>query len=584
MNKRSRDNLLLKQKVFIFLCASLIFIFVIILQLLYLQIYENKRFSELGERNFLRTEVLFPRRGNVYDCHGNMLATNRPIFDLYWHGGGRYRFLDSQKSCLDKLKTVLGNDLFDSKMLNRISRAERFSRRILIKKTLSKDNLCKISEQCSGSPNLFIDRRFERLYPHKALAAHILGYLRRVERNGDFRGLYGLERMFESDLQGESGYVRHVINATGKRMFKTESCPASAGKDLCLTIDLPMQRIAEKLFSPGQAGAFIVMDPDDGAIKVMLSYPNFDPNMFLNSISEQDWNDRFSTDSPLLNRAIHALYPPASIFKLITFVSGLEEGVITIDTEFNCKGYTMFGGRKYNCQRRWGHGLQLAQKALCVSCNIPCYEIAQKITVDQIAAYAMRFGLGQPTEFLFSDKKGIVPTSSWKQACKGMPWWRGETLSVSIGQSFLLVTPLQIVRMIGSICTGNLVRPRILADSEIERYPLYITDKTLEFLREVMREVVIRGTARGLNTFKDFAISAKTGTAQIVSLGRQKKGDKKQLEHAWFASFFSYKGGSPLVMVVLVEHAGSSRPAVHIAKNFLRDLKSEYEKKKGGVF
>ena len=151
---------------------------------------------------------------------------------------------------------------------------------------------------------------------------------------------------------------------------------------------------------------------------------------------------------------------------------------------------------------------------------------------------------------------------------KGERWWKGETLSVSIGQSFLLVTPMQVVRMVASICTGYLVKPRILFDEDIERYPLYISHNTLEFLREVMREVVFRGTARRLKKFSDFSVWAKTGTAQTVSLKRQNKASKKQLEHAWFASFFSYKDSKRLAMVVMIENVGSSGPALKMVEKF----------------
>ena len=554
-------------KILYILYGILFFMFVILIRLFYLQVNQGEKFCELGEKNFLRTEFIPSRRGNVLDCNGRLLATNSPIFDLYWRGRG-FRFASDQRNAIEKLQKILGVDVVDDLMVSRIKRAERFSRTLLVKSAISQDELCQISEQCSDSSNLYVDRRFKRVYPYKNLASHILGYLRRVRTRGGLEGLYGLERKFQDSLKGEVGYIRHVINATGKKLFQTEFRDAVAGSDVMLTLDLTLQSIAEILFKPGQSGAFIIMDPENGAIRALVSYPNFDPNLFLDHISEEDWNEKFTVDSPLLNRAIHSVYPPASIFKLITFVAGLEEGIIDTETVFDCKGFTRFCGQKYNCHRRWGHGLQSAQKALGVSCNVPCYEIAQKISVDQLAAYAMRFGLGQSTKFLFNDKSGLVPTSYWKQAHKGERWWKGETLSVSIGQSFLLVTPLQIVRMVASIGSGYLVRPRILLSEDEERYPLYVSESTLTFLREVMKEVVLRGTGRRLRKFTDFSIHAKTGTAQTVSLKHQRKGSKKQLEHAWLGSFFSYKDKKPLAMVVLVENVGSCLPALQIAEKF----------------
>ncbi|MCK4517452.1 penicillin-binding protein 2 [Candidatus Babeliales bacterium] len=558
------------RKILLFLYATLFGVAIIVVRLFYLQIHQGTHLCKLGERNFLRTEVIPSERGNVYDSEHRLLATNRPVFDLRWYGSGAFSLAQDQRDFINKIRLILGAEVVDDLLEKQIERSERFSRQLLVKSDITRDQLCKISEQCAESQNLSIERRFKRIYPFNSLASHILGYLRQARESHGVQGLYGLERLFQDDLQGETGYVQHVINATGKKLFTAEQKEAQAGSDVTLTLDLDMQKIAENLFSPGQSGAFIIMDPKDGAIKVMLSYPNFDPNLFLKPISQEVWQNKFYTDSPLLNRAIHAAYPPASIFKLVTFTAGLEEGVITTETEFDCKGYTLFAGRKYNCQRRWGHGLQSAQKALGVSCNIPCYEIAQQISIDQLAVHAMRLGLGQSTGFLFHDKSGLVPTMGWKQAVHGERWWQGETLSVSIGQSSLLVTPLQIVRMISAICSGYLVKPRILLDEEIIRYPLYVSQKTIEFLQDVMGEVVKRGTAKRMKVFEDFSIHAKTGTAQIVSLAKQKKGAKNQLEHAWFSSYFSYKNEKPLAMVVLVENAGSSRPALKIAENFFK--------------
>lgn len=543
--------------------------FVIAIRLYYLQIDQKQAFARLGERNFLQTEVLPSQRGNVIDSNGNLLATNRPVFDLCWHGSGSFYLRVDQKNAVRKITSILGSNYLDKLLRKRIDQAERFSRQIVIKKDLSRDELSLISEQCAESTNLYIDQHFQRIYPYGKLASHILGYLRVMQRY-EFEGKYGLERLFQNDLRGQDGYVQHVINATGKKLLQKDLKLAIPGSDVALTIDLSIQDIAERMFEPGQSGAFIVLDPHDGAIKAMVSYPNFDPNLFLQPISHAEWETQFSKDSPFLNRAVHALYPPASIFKLITFAAGLEEGVVTPETEFTCKGYTLFCKRKYFCQRRWGHGKMPALKSLAVSCNIPCYEIAQQIKIDQIAEYAIRFGLGQRTNFLLNDKAGLVPTTFWKQAHKGERWWPGETLSASIGQSFLLVTPLQIARMISAIFTGNLVKPRILLDESIEEHFLYVSRTTLDFLQSVMREAVQRGTARQFRKLKDFTIFAKTGTAQTVSLEHQKKEARGQLEHAWFASHFSYKDQKPLVMVVLVENAGSSRPAQNIAEKFLR--------------
>ena len=550
----------------------------IVLRLAYLQVDQADKFCDLGTKNFLRREVVSPQRGNLVDCNGTLLAANQPIYDLYWEGAGKFVLSVEQKKLIQELEAVLEIDL--SSQTERIRSAERFSKRILLKENISFDQLCQISELSVGT-SLVITNRFKRIYPYKNLAGHILGYLSKQQQDYTTIGLYGLEKLFQDKLKGEVGYVLNVMNSRGRKLNQKEFKGAKSGDDIRLTLDCKLQEVAESLFQKGQSGAFILLDPFSGSLKVMLSYPSFDPNLFLESISHEDWAEKFSTDKPLLNRATNATYPPASIFKFITFAAGLEEGLIDYDTEFDCKGFTRFCGRNYHCIRHWGHGKLDTKTALAYSCNIPCYDIGFKIRINQLADYAYRFGLGRKTGFLLSERSGLMPTFEWKVANKNEPWWKGETLSASIGQSYISVTPLQIARMIAGISVGFLVRPRILEDEDIQTEELDISQDTLTFLQEAMKEVVVRGSARLLNKFKDFDVYAKTGTAQTSSLERQKV-SKEHLEHAWLASYFSYKEEDPLVMIVLVEHVGSSGPAKKIAANFLTQYRKLKEKKYNG--
>jgi len=559
-------NSKVKQLLFLFYVC----LFVIVVRLYYLQIDQQQTFVDLGKRNFLRTEIIPSPRGNFLDCHGVVVASNRPIFDLYWQGSGNYVLSGEQSFVLKKIKNIIENGIFklDRKYAALLA-AERHKRQFLIKENISFSELCLVNEQCGDSPNLVILNRFVRFYPYGDVASHILGYLGRSEKYS-MEGRMGLERLLHDRLKGESGYVVYVANSKGQRLGKEKEKKAIAGMDVRLTIDFELQKIAEELFEEDQAGAFILMDPEDGSIKVMASHPSFDPNLFLRTISEEEWAEKFSVNSPLINRAINAVYPPASIFKLVTYTAGLEEQKISFDDKFVCKGFITFSNRKYMCQRRWGHGELDLKSAIAYSCNIPCYLIAQKLRIDQFAEYAYRFGLGRKTNFLLSEKSGLVPTYGWKVAVKGEPWWKGETLSASLGQSYLLVTPLQIARMVGGICKGFLVKPRILEDEEVEKETLWVSDETLSFLRDAMAEAVRKGTAKIMSGLKSFKIYAKTGTAQTRSK-KQESLDKSQLEHAWFVSYFYYKNNDPLVLVVLIEHAGSSRQAQKLAYKFFKE-------------
>ncbi len=556
------------KKIFKIFLFFILFILIIIIRLFYLQIFQKDTFYSKGERNFLRMEILESPRGNVLDCNGHLLATNGPLLDLYWEGNS---FLDFDEELAHKILSIL--KINETKLLD-LRIAERFSRRVIVKENLSFEELCRISEQCSHAAKLVVVNHFKRTYPYNNLASHVLGYLGRPEKR-KMVGCYGLEKILQETLEGEKGYVLHVINSTGKRLEQRESKQAKSGENITLTLDRDMQLIADSLFDENQAGVFIVMDPEDGAIKTLASYPNFNPNFFVEDVLEKDFEELSSKRSPFLNRAISALYPPASVFKLITYTAGLSEGIISTNSEFYCGGFTTFGERKYNCLKHTGHGILACRDAIAYSCNIPCYDIAKQISIDKVADYAARFGLGIKTGFMIEDKNGLVPSSVWKRQVKHERWHRGETLSVCIGQGSLLVTPMQIARMISSIYTGYLVKPRILLEEPIEKKPLQVSGHFLTFLKSAMKSAIEIGSARRLKTLKNFSIYAKTGTAQTASLKME------QLEHGWFTCYFSYKNQKPLVIVCLLEQVGTALPPLLMTKRFLQayaSLRSENEK------
>jgi len=533
-----------------------------------LQIYQKEELYSLSQKNYLRTEVILPQRGNLLDCNGILLASNRPVFDLWWQGTGKWDL--SCLDCLNKIENILRIDFNKDSKLGMIKSATLRSKRLVLKTDLSFEELCRVSEQCSDSVNLFIKKSFKRVYPHQNMASHILGYLGQDSQDYSKIGLYGLEKIFQEDLKGEAGCILNTINSKGTTISqKTVNNPKS-GKNITLTLDFNLQKIAQDLFHPDQSGAFLVMDPKNGDLKVFLSYPDFDPNIFLESVSQQDWMGKLSYNNPLINRVTSAAYPPASLYKLVTFTAGLEEGVINSDSKFICNGYIKFSGRKYHCIRHWGHGEVGVRDAIAYSCNVPCFEIAKKLKlqINCLAKYAYKFGLGEHTGFLLPEKPGLIPTFEWKVGAKGEPWYKGETLSASIGQSFNLVTPLQMARMFASIFTGYLIKPRILLDSEIEKTDLDVSKNTLKILKQGTRLTVLQGSAKELNLLKDFVIHAKTGTAQTASLTR-KRDSKNLYEHAWLACYFQYKDDDPLVIIVLVENVGFSEPAREIVYKFL---------------
>lgn len=546
------------------LSATIVVLLVIIVRLFYLQIILNNRYYHQSKKNFSRVETISSLRGNIFDCKGNILATNRPTTDIYWHGTGGYRLSTTQQELLEKLRLILNvsdtNDLTSS-----ITYAERHYKKLLLASDISFEQLSKIVEQFPDEKNISITTHFIRCYPYESLACHLLGYLGRM--NVDYLGKMGLEKIFEQELRGQKGTKIKTINSIGKNLAETELQKALAGKDLYATINLEIQKIAERVFPSDYKGTFIILDPHTGALRALVSRPSFDPALFLTSVDHAEWSN-LQEQKPFLNRAFNASYPPGSIFKLVTLAATLEHNIINIDDTWNCCGFVPFAQRKYWCNNRYGHGTVTTKQALAHSCNKPFFEIGKKISIDLLADYAYRFGLGKKTNIIFAEKNGLVPSTTWKREVKHEKWWPGETLSASIGQSYLLVTPIQIACMIGSIFTGSLVTPRILEDEPIIQHPLDIKPETRSFLQRAMRSVVTKGTGKKLRQVKSARVYAKTSTAQVASLDKKQLG-KAFFEHAWLASYYQPDHGAPLVLVVLLENAGSAALATQVARDFL---------------
>ena len=333
----------------------------------------------------------------------------------------------------------------------------------------------------------------------------------------------------------------------------------------------------------GKAGAIVALDPNNGDVLVMASSPSFDPNDFIDGISPVKWKLlRNDPGRPMMNKAIQGEYPPASTFKIVTAIAGLEEGVITKTTTEFCPGYYKYGNRIYHCWKKWGHGTLSVEGALEQSCDVFFYHVGEMLGIDTLAQYARGCGLGRLTGIrLDHERPGLIPTSSWKKKRFGVPWQGGETLSVAIGQGFDLVTPLQMAVFIAAVGNGGtLFRPKILkyietADGKIamKQEPeitggIPASPGTLKIVRQGLLNVVQgkRGTARRIR-IPGIEMAGKTGTAQVFNLKKKNRKKDKKLDyflrdHAWFVCYAPAE--KPVIAVsVLIEHGehGSSSAA-----------------------
>ena len=563
------SHIAINKKIFFLLFNTVLAFALILLRLVYLQIYCGEYFELRSQKNFIRYTSVLSARGNIRDIRGNLLATNRPVTTIYWQGTGRNGLSDGQLHLLQAIENMTDRTLTSGDIFNNIVLQEKRGKKTVLIKDIDFTVLSKLVEAFPNHENIIIDTDFKRLYPYNACCSHLIGYLGNIGALAN--GQFGLEKLFDDDLSGKNGSVRNVVNSVGQCISKIELEKALVGNDIHTTIDIDLQLLCEKVFPGNRSGTFILLNPADGAVVSLVSRPHFDPNIFLDPISDRTWKN-LQDNNPFLNRAFDASYPSGSIFKLVTTSAALETGIINQDSVWNCKGYTLFGKRKYWCARRSGHGEISVEKAVAESCNTLFFEIGKKIDIDVLADYAYRFGLGKKTNIIFPEKMGLIPSREWKFNYKGERWWPGETLSVTIGQSFLLTTPIQIACMIASIFTGYLVSPRLLVNEPVVTQPLDIKPETINFLKKSMKAVVKRGTGKSLRQVKDMKVYAKTSTAQTSDFSKRKL-DEKYLEHGWFVGHFQYKEYDPLVVVILAERVGAAQVATTIAKNFLLEYK-----------
>jgi penicillin-binding protein 2 len=536
--------------------------FCISARLFYLQITVADIFKTIGTRNFTRYLTIPCPRGNIIDRHGTLLATNRPLCSLYWQGSGNRQLSDQDKEVLDTISSIVYKTL---PSLEIILVAEKKGKRHLLAEDLTFEELASIIELFPDYPALHIDSDHKRYYPYGSIASHILGHLAASQE--DYMGKMGLERMYEEGLRGIPGSARAIINAMGKTLHVDHIEKPQSGYDVQTTLDLRIQKIAEDIFPDEFSGCLIVMDPHDGDILTLVSRPTFDPNIFINPIEQDTW-ETLIQKQPFLNRAFN-LYPPASLFKLISISYALENNLIDLDTTWYCLGHIEFGGRKTRCNNKYGHGTITMTETIAKSCNIPFFELGKKIKIDQLAHYAKKFGIGLKTGCTYFDRSGIMPTTHWKRTLYNQPWYPGETLSAMIGQSFILVTPLHIARFFAGICYNEMPKPRLTLDDPIEHTPLPLHKEVRNFLKDAMHEVTKKGSGRLLGSLQEVKIRAKTGTAQVASLEKREEG-RGYHEHAWLAADCVFDDGHSIILVILIEHAGSSRVAVQVATNFLK--------------
>ncbi len=584
MNNRRITGTSLQPTVFL----SLLFVFfgVIVGRIFWLQVIEGSRYRQLSAQNRIRLVARSPIRGRLLDRKGRVLATNKLIYNLYLEP----RLLEdtSWPALRDRLSKLL--NISKSDLQSRFQKG--FSKdpyRITLATNLSTDQILRFREQSLNFNSVQVDVDVLRYYPHGGLASHVLGYTQLITEDEyqylsskgykirDRIGRIGVEAAFEKHLRGEWGGQMLEVDAMGVVQRSLGEKASVAGKDLVLTIDLDLQRAAEKALEKKRAGAIVVLDPRDGAIRAMASKPSFDPNFFSKFFTSQKEYDKlfFSSLKPLFNRALNA-YDPGSTWKAVTAMAGMESRKFPPDVKLETTSCINYGAHCFPDHNRRGFGTIGYEDALSFSSNTFFYQVGVGVGAKAHYEAAKKLGFDSLTglELVYEESSGLVGNEKWAEDGRGWgkpgttPWIPEDMASASIGQAVVQVTPLQLARAYAVFANGGYLVTPHLVDGNVDwtglqkRKKVDIKPSTLNTIRRGLRKVVLSGTGAPIN-INDFpAIAGKTGTAEDSSGGS---------DHAWFVCFTPFTS-SEIVVVAFAQNTpgGGSVHALPMARQVLQ--------------
>ena len=548
---------------------------ILMLRFWYLQILQGDYYAERAHKNRWREQLVYANRGLVLDDQGVILAENRPAYTVAL----------VREDCPDVPSTLAMISQWTGEPLAKLQRLYDASRQeqvpsfspIPLAHNISFEQVARIESQLVNWPGVSVLSQQRRFYTHGEMFAHVLGYVALANKKeldtykglnrGDSVGKQGLELVLENRLRGLKGRTSLEVDALGRPMTHVIESTPKGGADIRLSLDVDLQEAATSALGE-HSGCIVVMEPDSGKLRALVTRPSYDNNLFTGRLSPEDWS-RLRDDErhPLQNRVIQSVYPPGSVWKLMMASMLLKEGVNPHETVF-CNGSFQLGNRTFRCWRSWGHGKVDMMQSLVQSCDVYYYTMADRVGIDKISEFAFAAGFGKKTGIdLPSEKTGLVPSREWKQMMRGEPWQRGETINTSIGQGYTLVTPVQMAVYVSSLLNGgNLMKPLLLDGEEPQvtgRTPS--SDAEREFVRYAMQMTVEdqHGTAKRVMR-KDAVMGGKTGTAQVVALGDTRQKTEEMLyehrDHAWIATY-GIKDGQKYVVIVMVEHGGGGSSA-----------------------
>jgi penicillin-binding protein 2 len=583
-----------------------------LVRLFQLQIVEGEQHLERSQRNSIRTERIASPRGEIVDREGRVLASTRPAFELEVVPSE----LRDKERTFALLSALMDEPEESVRAAVGAARGRARFQAVRLQDDLSFEQLARVESHRYALPGVITEVHPRREYPYGSLAAHVVGTIGEVRtdqldgrrftgyRSGEQVGQSGVESLLERHLRGRFGGRNVVVDVAGRTVEVLDAVEPRSGGRAVLTIDVDLQLAAEnglrETAAPGDpvAGAVVALDPRNGDVLALASLPNFDPNEFPGGIEAASWRAlKDDPLKPLQDRAVAGQFPPGSTYKPFIAAIALQEKVRTPSAGTFCPGSFWFGNRSFGCWKKTGHGTMDLHRAIVQSCDVYFYRAGLDIGVDRMAEYMKSFGFGSATGIgLENERGGILPSSEWKQRRFKQPWMAGETVSISIGQGYVVVTPLQLAAAFGALGTGQLVRPRLVLErlapdgtgipepvQVLNQLP--IDAEYLALVRSALRGVVVEGGGTGRRSqVPGLDVGGKTGTAQVVKLEktaglREKAIPWKYRDHAWFGAIAPVDAPE-IAIVVLCEHCGhGGSAAAPIAQ---RVLAKWWEKRNAG--
>ncbi|CNL02745.1 penicillin-binding protein 2 [Yersinia pseudotuberculosis] len=564
---------------------------VLVANLYNLQIVRFDDYSTRSNDNRIKLVPIAPSRGMIFDRNGTPLALNRTIYQLELMP----EKIENLSATLNALRPIV--DLTDDDIANfekERKRSRRFTS-IAVKTPLTEVQVARFAVNQFRFPGIEVKGYQRRFYPYGSALTHVIGYVskindkdvERLDKEGILPnyaathdiGKLGIERYYESTLHGKTGYEEVEVNNRGRVIRQLHEQPPQAGKDIYLTLDLSLQIYIEKLLS-GSRAAGVVTDPRTGGILALVSNPSYDPNLFVDGISNKDYQGLLNdTNRPLINRATQGVYPPASTVKPYIAVSALSAGVITKNTSLFDPGWWQLPGseKRYRDWKKWGHGRLNVTKALEESADTFFYQVAYDMGIDRLSSWMSKFGYGEYTGIDLSEERaGLMPTREWKQKRHKKPWYQGDTIPVGIGQGYWTATPIQMAKALMTLINDGTVKtPHLLQSTRIDGVlvPYKQEDSTQigsinsgywEIAKDGMYGVANRPNGTGRKFFEGtpYKAAAKSGTAQVYSYEtyNASKVAEHLRDHKLMVAFAPYE--NPTVSVAIILENGGAGPAV----------------------